>query len=223
MSSMIKIDSVSAYVARPEGMGPWPALIVIQEWWGLDAQIRSIADRFAGIGYLAVAPDLYEGERAPLGDSDKAAVLKQKYEADAPAKLEAVFDSLKADSDCTGKVGAVGFCFGGKMALTLGLSRPLDAVTTFYGGGMQHIFDRMSDFKAPAVLGLFGDKDVSIPAGTVEEFEELLQRLGIEHKIIVYPNSGHAFFRDTDPSVFKPEAARDAWERVSEFFAMRLT
>ncbi len=223
MGTMIKIDSVSVYMARPEGLGPWPGLLVIQEWWGLDEQICSIADRFAGIGYLALSPDLYQGELAPLGDSDKASVLKQKYEMDAPGKLEKVFDALKADSDCTGRVGSVGFCFGGRMSLTLGLTRPLDAVVTFYGGGMQQLFDRIGALKAPAVLGLFGDQDVSIPAGTVQEFDSLLTRIGIEHEVIVYPNSGHAFFRDSDPSVYKPEASKDAWERVSKFFARRLS
>lgn len=223
MSAMTMIESVPVYLARPEDIGPWPGLIVIQEWWGLDDQTRSIADRFAALGYLAIAPDLYAGELAPLGDSDKATVLKQKYELDAPAKLEKVFDALKADPDCTGRVGAVGFCFGGRMALTLGLTRPLDAVVTFYGGGMQQIFDRMAALKAPAVLGLFGDQDVSIPVGTVEEFDSLLGRIGIEHEVIVYPNSGHAFFRDSDPSVYKPEASKDAWERVTGFFTKHLT
>ena len=216
------LGSVSGYLAKPQGTGPWPGLIVVQEWWGLDGQTRSIADRFAAIGYLAFAPDLYHGERAALGDGDKATVLVQKYGPSAPAELEAVFDALKANPDCTGKTGIVGFCFGGRMALTLGLTRPLNAVCTFYGGGMQQIFHRMRDFKAPAALGLFGDKDVSIPAGTVAEFDKLLDEIGVEHEVITYPNSGHAFFRDTDPSVYGPEAAMDAWGRVTRFFERHL-
>lgn len=108
------------------------------------------------------------------------------------------------------------------MSLTLGLTRPLNAVITFYGGGMQQLFDRMESFKAAAVLGLFGDKDVSIPAGTVQEFDDLLSRLGIDHQIIVYPDSGHAFFRDSDPGAYKPEAAKDAWDRLTKFLALHL-
>jgi carboxymethylenebutenolidase len=72
------------------------------------------------------------------------------------------------------------------------------------------------------VLGLFGDADQSIPVGTVEQFDKLLDQIGVEHEIKVYPNSGHAFFRDTDPNVFRPEAAKDAWERVTRFFAKNL-
>jgi carboxymethylenebutenolidase len=216
------IGSVAGYLAQPEGSGPWSGMIVVQEWWGLDGQTRSVADRLAGSGYLAFAPDLYEGELAALGDSDKATVLVQKYAPHAPAKLELVYDALKTHPDCSGRVGVVGFCFGGRMALILGLARPLDAVVTFYGGGMQQIFDRMSSFRAPAVLGLFGDKDVSIPAGTIEEFDKLLDTIGVQHEVIVYPDSGHAFFRDTDPSVYKPEAAKDAWGRVTRFLAEHL-
>jgi carboxymethylenebutenolidase len=108
------------------------------------------------------------------------------------------------------------------MSLTLGISRPVDAICTFYGGGMQMIFDQLrKNLKAP-VLGLFGDADVSIPAGTVEEFDKLLDDVGVEHEVIMYPKSGHAFFRDSDPSVYIPEASKDAWERVKKFFRKHL-
>ncbi len=215
------LGSLSGHLARPSGNGPWPGLLVIQEWWGLDAQTKSIADRFAGAGYLAFAPDVYHGELAPMGDGETAMRLVQKYGPQTPEALQGVFDALAAHPDCTGKVGSVGFCFGGRMSLALGLRRPLSAVCTFYGGGMQQLFDQMSALKAP-VLGLFGDADQSIPVGTVQQFDELLDTLGLEHTIIVYPNSGHAFFRDSDPKVYKPEAAADAWARVTAFFAKHL-
>jgi len=222
MDPSTQLGSVPGYLARPQTEGPWPAVIVIQEWWGLDAQTRSIADRFAALGYLSFAPDLYHGELAALGDSDKATVLVQKFGGSAPEELGRAYDALKASPDGTGKVGVVGFCFGGRMALMLGLRRPLAAVCTFYGGGMQQVFGQMGNFQALAVLGLFGDKDISIPVGTVEEFDRLLDKLQVEHEVVIYPNSGHAFFRDTDPSSYRPEAARDAWERVTRFFARYL-
>jgi carboxymethylenebutenolidase len=146
----------------------------------------------------------------------------QKYGPNAHLDLQSVFDALKSRPDCSGKIGSIGFCFGGRMSLTLGLSRPLDAICTFYGGGMQTIFDQLrAKLKAP-VLGLFGDADVSIPAGTIEEFDKLLDDIGVEHEVITYPNSGHAFFRDSDPKVYIPEASKDAWERVTKFFAKHL-
>jgi carboxymethylenebutenolidase len=221
MGKPFKLGSISGYLAKPSGNGPWPGLIVIQEWWGLDPQTQSIADRFAQIGYLAFAPDLYHGEQAKLGDGQKASALVQKYAPGAPSDLEKVFDAIKVQPGCTGKVGSVGFCFGGRMSLALGISRPLDAICTFYGGGMQQLFDQLGSLKSP-VLGLFGDKDVSIPVGTVEQFDQLLGKIGVHHEVIVYPDSGHAFFRDSDPNVYKPEAAKDAWARVTKFFAENL-
>ena len=221
MSELTRFGTVKGYLAKPRNKGPWPALLVIQEWWGLDAQTKSIADRFAAEGYLAFAPELYHGELAALGDADKAMSLVQKYGPTAPDELEKIFDALQSHPDCSGKIGSVGFCFGGRMALMLGIRRPLDAVCTFYGGGMQTIFGQMSSLRAP-VLGLFGDADQSIPVGTVEQFDKLLDTLGLEHEIIVYPNSGHAFFRDSDPNVYKPIAAKDAWEQVKRFFAKHL-
>ena len=222
MSNLIQLGSVNGYLATPKGNGPWPAVIVIQEWWGLDAQTKSIADRFAQEGYLAFAPDLYHGELAQLGDGDTAMKLVQKYGPNAYLDLQSMFDALTSHPDCNGKIGSVGFCFGGRMSLTLGISRPLNAICTFYGGGMQTIFGQLrTNLKAP-VLGLFGDADVSIPAGTVEEFDKLLDEVGVEHEVIMYSNSGHAFFRDSDPQVYIPEASKDAWERVKKFFHKHL-
>ena len=221
MEDLQELGGVSGYLARPAGDGPWPAVLVIQEWWGLDNQTKSIADRFAGSGYLAFAPDLYHGELARLGDSASASVLVGKYAADAPAELERAYDALRKHPDCSGRIGSVGFCFGGRMSLSLALRRPVDAVCTFYGGGMQNLFDQLDRLRSP-VLGLFGDQDQSIPVGTVDEFDRLLGKIGVEHEVVVYPNSGHAFFRDSDPAVYKPEAAKDAWRRTSEFFAAHL-
>jgi carboxymethylenebutenolidase len=222
MNELTQLNSVAGHLAKPKGEGPWPAVIVIQEWWGLDAQTKSIADRFAQEGYLAFAPDLYNGELAQLGDGDKAFELVQKYGPTAAKDLIKVFDGLKEHPDAKDKIGSVGFCFGGRMSLALSTLRPIDAVCTFYGGGMQEVFDRLrQNLKAP-VLGFFGDADVSIPAGTIEEFQKLLNEVGVDHEVIVYPNSGHAFFRDSDPSVYKPEAAKDAWERVKKFFKKNL-
>ncbi len=222
MSDLVQLGGVSGHLAKPSGHGPWPAIIVIQEWWGLDNQTKSIADRFAKEGYLAFAPDLYHGELAKLGDGETAQRLVQKYGPTAVNDLQKVFDALKNHPDCNGKIGSVGFCFGGRMSLSLSVTRPVNAVCTFYGGGMQQVFDQLrTNLKAP-VLGLFGDKDQSIPVGTVEQFDKLLDEVGVEHEVVVYPNSGHAFFRDTDPNVYKPEAAKDAWERAKKFFKKHL-
>ncbi len=223
MGRLVHIGSVDGYLGRPAGEGPWPTVIVVQEWWGLDNQTESIVDRLSGLPepYFAFAPDLFHGEMAMLGDDDKATALVHKYGPTAPQDLFNAFDALKNHQDSTGKIGTVGFCFGGRMALVLGSNRPLDAVCSFDGGGMQHVFDQLTNLKAP-VLGLYGDQDKSIPKGTVEEFDKLLNKQGVPHEIVIYPNSGHAFFRDHDPRTYRPEAAKDAWERVQKFFAKYL-
>jgi carboxymethylenebutenolidase len=221
MGEMTQLNSIPGYLAKPSGVGPFATLLVIQEWWGLDAQTKSIADRFAAEGYLSFAPDVYHGEIAAPGDADKAMTLVQKYAPTAPDELEKIFDAFKLHPECSGKIGSVGFCFGGRMSLALGIRRPLNAVCTFYGGGMQTLFDQVHKMHAP-VLGFFGDADQSIPAGVIEQFDKLLGELGLEHEIIVYPNSGHAFFRDSDPNVYIPGASKDAWERVKKFFTKHL-
>jgi carboxymethylenebutenolidase len=221
MGEMTQLAAIDGYLAKPSGEGPWPGLIVIQEWWGLDKQTKSIADRFAEVGYLSFAPDLFHGEAARLGDDKTASALTMKYGPSAPNLLSKVFDELKKYPDCNGRIGSVGFCFGGRMSLALGINRPLNAICTFYGGGMQKLFDQLGSLKSP-VLGLFGDQDMSIPAGTIEEFDELLGKIGVHHEVIVYPQSGHAFFRDTDPRSYRPEAAKDAWGRVTNFFGENL-
>src|SRR3990172_12429071 len=99
MSDQIQLGSTKGYLARPSGKGPWPAVIVVQEWWGLDAQTKSIADRFAEEGYLAFAPDLYHGELAQLGDGETAMKLVQKYGPKAPTDLEATFDAIRSRSE----------------------------------------------------------------------------------------------------------------------------
>jgi carboxymethylenebutenolidase len=213
--------SLTGYFAKPPGAGPWPAILVIQEWWGLDAQTRSIADRLAAVGYFAFAPDLYHGELAPLGDSERASALVQKYGPAAPGELVEAFDTLKTHPDSDGRLASIGFCFGGRMALALALHRPLNAVCTYYGGGMHALFPELHRLRSP-VLGLFGDEDQSIPADAVERFDELLDQAGVEHEVIVYPQAGHAFFRDTDPRVYVPAAAQDAWRRTTEFLSRHL-
>jgi carboxymethylenebutenolidase len=82
---------------------------------------------------------------------------------------------------------------------------------------MQQVFDQLDRIKAP-VLGLYGDNDKSIPQGTIQEFDRLLDQVGVQHEVVIYPDSGHAFFRDRDPNTYRPEAAKDAWERVQRFF-----
>src|SRR5262245_27422093 len=146
MGQMKEIGGVPGYWADAAGSGPHPSLIVIQDWWGLDAQTKSIADRFAAEGYACFSPDFFRGELAALGDAKAAMALTQKHGPHVDSDAVAVFDALKAPGSL---VGSVGFCFGGRVSLAIGVQRPVDAVCTFYGGGMQTLFDRMEAFHSP--------------------------------------------------------------------------
>jgi carboxymethylenebutenolidase len=221
MSGYIKLNGINGYLVRPSAIDRWPAVIVVHEWWGLDNQTESVTDRLGRDGYLAFAPDLFNGELAKPGDTQKAAALVQKYDQRAPEDLQNAFHALKSHPDCTGKVGAVGFSFGGSLALTFAASQPLDAVCTFYGGMMQPASGRLGEIKSP-VLGLFGENDQCNPVDRVKKLAQQLDEAGVEHEVIVYPNSGHAFFRERDPDNYRSDAASDAWERLREFFEKHL-
>jgi carboxymethylenebutenolidase len=221
MSGHIKLNGINGYLVRPSAIDRWPAVIVVHEWWGLDNQTESVTDRLGRNGYLAFAPDLFNGELAKPGDTEKATSLVQKYDQSAPEDLQKAYDALKSHPESTGKVGAIGFSFGGLMAMTLAVSQPLDAVCTFSGGVTQQTSDKLGEIKSP-VLGLFGDHDQCNPVDTIEEFDQQLEKAGVEHEVIVYPDSGHAFFRDRDSEAYQPAAASDAWERLSSFFERHL-
>jgi carboxymethylenebutenolidase len=213
-------ESVPGALDRPAGSGPWPGVLVIQEWYGLVPHIRDVNTRFAQAGYLALAPDLYMGE---AGDNpEDCTQLVQKHGPAAPARARAAFHALRAHPDCTGKVGAVGYCFGGRMVLHLACYEPeLNAANIYYGGRMEQYFDRVGNIRAP-VLGCFGAEDRGIPLDTVKQFDELLDQAGVPHDIIVYPGAAHAFFNDQGAN-YHPEAAADAWRRTTAFFADHLT
>lgn len=212
-------ETVLGVLERPEGPGPWPGIVVVQEWWGLVPHIRALAGRFAQAAYLALAPDLYMGEAAT--DAEVCMSLVQKHGPLAPARARAAFRTLKAQPDCTGKVGAVGYCFGGRVVLTLACDEPeLDAAAVYYGGRMETLFDRVPNIRS-AVQGIFGEEDRGIPVESVNKLDELLDQAGVPHEVILYPGAAHAFLND-EGSNYHPQAAVDAWGRTLEFFARYL-
>jgi len=212
-------ETVPGALERPEGSGPWPGVVVVQEWWGLVPHIRDVARRFAQAGYLALAPDLYMGEAAE--DPEGCSQLVQKHGAAAPDRSRAAFRALRAHPECAGKVGAVGYCFGGRMVLHVACYEPeLAAAAIYYGGRLEQYFDRVPNIRSP-VLGVFGEEDRGIPVETVKQFDELLDGTGVPHEITLYPGAGHAFFNDEGAN-YRAEAAADAWRRTTEFFARHL-
>lgn len=204
-----------AYLARPKQ--PGPAVVVIQEWWGLVPHIEHIADRFAAAGFVALAPDLYHGEKAT--SPDHAGKLMMALRIDEAAKdLAGAIDRVAQESLATPKkVGAVGFCMGGALSLFAACKNPEVGACVIFYGGHPNVKPDLASLQAP-VLGLYAGKDGFVTPAAVGELDRQLTRLGKRHEFHTYPNADHAFFNDQRAEVYDPAAAADAWTRTVAFF-----
>ncbi|HEY6865629.1 MAG TPA: dienelactone hydrolase family protein [Candidatus Eisenbacteria bacterium] len=206
----------SAFVATPPGDKPLPGIVVVHEWWGLNGQIRDVGRRLANQGYLAIVPDLYHGKVAD--DPMKAHELTRGLvDKEAIATLEQAVAWLRAQPRVAkSRVGVIGFCMGGGLALQVGLEDPgLSAVVMFYGAPETDP-ERLAQLKG-ALQGHFGEQDQGIPPKRVEEFRDALKKIGKTAEIYEYPGAGHAFMHDGAES-YRPDAARQAWARTLAFF-----
>ncbi|MDX1613983.1 MAG: dienelactone hydrolase family protein [Candidatus Promineifilaceae bacterium] len=207
------------YLARPEGEGPFPGLVIIQEWWGLVPHIKDVARRFAAEGYMVLAPDLYHGEAAQ--EPDEARKLAMKLERDrAVTEIVAAGNFLLNMDLVSGQqVGLVGWCMGGGLALSTAAESDVPgAVVCFYGRPLDEA--DTANVRAP-ILGLYGSEDRGIPPADVREFEAALRASGIVHEILIYDGAQHAFFNDTR-AAYDAQAAADAWQRTLAWFATYL-
>jgi carboxymethylenebutenolidase len=210
-------SETTGYLARPEGDGPFPGVVVIQEWWGLNDDIKDIARRFANEGYAALAPDLYHGTVA--GEPDTAMQLARSLAWENALKdLSATVRYLKSQPFSSGKVGAVGYCMGGGLAFRLACNtNDLDAVNVYYGRTPPE--DEVRNLSCP-VLGIYGGADRGIPPEAVRDTERLLEQHGKQCETMIYPDAPHSFFNAGE--AHRPEAAADAWQRTLAFFGQHL-
>ncbi len=209
------------YLARPRAaQGPLPGLIVIQEWWGLNDNIKSMTRRLAGEGYQALAVDLYGGQKA---DTPEAATkLMNAVLQNMPAGEENLRRAVAyMEGKGTRKLGVIGWCFGGGWSLATTLLAP-DKInaTVIYYGHLETDPAKLATIKSP-ILGFFGAQDQSIPVATVKEFESALKKLGKPVEIHIYEGAGHAFANASGGN-YRPEAAKDSWQRTVAFFARHL-
>jgi carboxymethylenebutenolidase len=207
------------YLAEPDAEGP--GVIVIHEWWGLDDSMRKMADRFAEEGFVALAPDLYRGERA--GDPDTAGRLMMGLEIPRAARdLEAGVQALLGHDAVVGaRVGAVGFCMGGQLALFAATRSPrIGAVVDFYGIHPNVSLD-LSGLSA-AVLGIFAERDEFVPVEAARKLEADLRGAGKRVRFEIFPGVGHAFFNDSRPDAYDARAAARAWSEALAFLRAEL-
>ena len=210
---------VLAHLARPKGEAKLPGVIVIHENRGLNPHTEDVARRAALEGFLAIAPDAL----SPLGGTpdnvDEARSLMRKLDSEATVKnYVAAVKYLKTHPQSTGKVGCMGFCWGGGMTNQVAVNSPdLIAAVPFYG--RQPAPEDVPKIKASLLIHYAG-LDERINAG-IEEFEAALKKASVEYKIYMYEGAGHAFFNDTG-SRYHEEAAKLAWERTIAFLKEKL-
>lgn len=215
-------ETVSAYLALPEAAGKHPAVIVIHEWWGLNDWVKEQAQNLAQEGYVALAVDLYRGKSATT--SDEAHELSRGLPQDRGVRdLKAAFDYLAARPDVKAdKIGSTGWCMGGGYSIQLAVAEPRLAACIINYGSMPTDAAAIARIKAP-VLGNFGADDRGIPPAAVHAFEEAMKAANKSVDAKIYDGAGHAFENPNNKNGYRPEAAKDAWERTLAFFRKHLS
>lgn len=225
MGQMINFDSgdehYEGYLAIPKG-GKGPGVIVLQEWWGLVGHIKNVADRFAEAGFVALAPDLFQGKKAELDEPDEAGKLLMALDIERTSEVLARAAQWLVENDAvnTAQVGVVGFCMGGQLAMFAAcLTDHIGAAVNFYGIH-PNVKPNFRELNAP-ILGIFGANDHTTPPEVVQKLDQDLTKHHKPHEFHVYP-ADHAFFNDDRPEVYNKEAAADAWKRTLDFFKKNL-
>lgn len=202
--------------------GEGPGVVVIQEWWGLVPHIEDLVERFAGAGFAAIAPDLYDGRTTK--SPDEAGKMLMELDVDRAAKVIAgAGEYLRQRPECTSqKYGVVGFCMGGALAQYAATydAANVGAAVSFYGG-FKKVSPDWEKLEAPLLL-IYGEDDKGVPAAGGRELEQKLRGLGKQVELVVYPNANHAFFNDTRPEVYNEDAAAAAWKKMLDLFRRSL-
>lgn len=220
---------IPAYCARPDQAGPFPLVVVVQEIFGVHEHIKDVCRRFAKLGYLAVAPELYarQGEVSQLTDiSEILKIVRQVPDSQVMSDIDATVSwaqqAAKGDAD---RLGITGFCWGGRIVWLYVAHNPkVKAGVAWYGRlvgeatalSPQHPVDIAANLHGP-VLGLYGGADSGIPLQTVEQMRTALKAADSPSEIIVYPDTPHGFHADYRPSYRKAEA-EDGWKRLLMWF-----
>lgn len=217
--------TMRAYVAAPQTKERRAAIIVIQEWWGLTDHIKDVSCRFAAEGYVAIAPDLYSrlGNALTTDPGEAGKLMNTLQQEDGLKDLNATVAYLKSvpEVDAT-RIGVTGFCMGGSYALMLPcVNKEIKAAAPFYGQ-VPNPDVPLQQLSAP-VLYFYGEDDGWITKADVQRLAAGLKKYNKPGEIKTYPGAPHAFFRDTDKTVYRPEAAKDAWARTKAFFKQHLS
>lgn len=208
-------ETVSGYLAAPEGPGKKPGLVVIQEWWGLNDFVKGKADAFAKQGYVALAVDLYRG-KVTSDPSVAHQLMRGMPEDRAIRDLQAAVAYLRSRPDVDGKrIASIGWCMGGGYSLALALAEPTLSGAVIYYGRLVTDPEKIKGLRVP-LLGNFGGKDEGIPPATVMDFQARAKAASKSVDFKVYPEAGHGFASSMD---VRADDAKDADARTDAFLA----
>jgi carboxymethylenebutenolidase len=206
---------VRAYVSKPEGSGPFPTVIMIHEFWGLNDSILSKADLLSEEGYLVIAPDTFRGSTTGWIPRAIYQVVSSQPE-NVNADLDSVYAWLASQSDVdTDRIAIAGFCYGGRTSLAYSLHNPQLAATVIFYGSPETDPEILRALPGP-VLGIFGGADQSIPVSQVNAFDAALTEAGVPHEITIYDGQPHAFVRDAE-GIKTGGAQAEAWNQMLAF------
>lgn len=213
---------IKGYLARPKGDGPFPAVVVIHEWWGLSEWIKGNARRLAGEGYVALAVDLYGG-KATSDPGEAHELMRALNEKEGVADLKGGIAYLESLSYVRKgrKLGVVGWCMGGGYARKLAQESEHIGPAAVCYGAVTLDTEELASLKGKPVLGIFGAGDRGIPADRVKQFASALKNQGNKVELHIYEGAGHGFMRPDGPH-HNAKAAADAWMRIDDFFAANL-
>jgi carboxymethylenebutenolidase len=230
-------DQLEGYLARPRAPGSYPGLIVVHEIFGVNEHIRDVTRRFAQAGFIALAPNLFSrAGNVDLSEMDKArAIAFSVTDAQVVRDLEAAAAFLRGQNGASGKVGCIGFCFGGREALLFACnSNKLDAAVDCWGGFITSatptekttaarptpVIDMVGRLSCP-LLAVFGAEDQNPSPADAAELRARLEKAGKKFTVKVFENAGHAFFADYRPS-YREAAAFELWRDAVAFFREHL-
>jgi carboxymethylenebutenolidase len=209
-------ETVGGFLAVPDKPGTYPGIIVIHEWWGLNDWVKEQTEKLAAQGYVALAVDLYRGKVAT--DPSEAHELMRGLPQDRGIRdMQAAYDYLAARKDVKpGRIGSIGWCMGGGLALQFAIHQPRLAACVVNYGSLPTDPNDIQQILAP-VLGNFGADDKGITPADVQAFEKTMRGLNRRIDVKIYPGAGHAFENPNNTSGYRPEAAADAWKRTLAF------
>jgi carboxymethylenebutenolidase len=214
--------TASGVLVTPEGKGPFPATVVIQEWWGLNDWVKDQARALAKEGYVSLAVDLYHGKVATTQE-DAHQLMMGLAPDQAVRDLEGAVSYLQGRPDVKkGKIGAIGWCMGGRYSLALAVEQPTLAAVVAYYGAPPTDEASIAKIKSP-ILGNYGADDKGPSPEQVKAFEAAMKKAGKSIDVKIYEGAGHAFANPNNPwHGYREEAAKDAWARTTAFLAAHL-